>query len=123
MTPLSSRCSQSIGGAGSNVIYATALIIEEEQNDFEAIILACVQALLAEGRKRKQAAENNPNKRRYIFWDHSWAHESILANYLGPLPRFNGDNFTCMFRISRANYGMIRNVLYNSDLFCDSYDA
>jgi hypothetical protein len=106
------------------LLYAVAEVIEEEDAEFEALILEHARELLVNQRKRKRGGVGIRRKRRYIVWDRTRALESISADYLGPLPRFNADEFKRMFRVSRANYERIRNALCRSDpFFRDSYDA
>jgi len=58
------------------------------------------------------------------LWERTRALESIMDDYLGPIPRFNSDDVKRMLRISRANYDMICNILCNADpFFHDAYDA
>ncbi len=58
------------------------------------------------------------------MWDRARAHQCILEDYLGNVPRFNDVGFKQMFSVSHQKYDKIRNILCNSDpFFRDTVDA
>jgi hypothetical protein len=98
---------------------AVALVIEEEQRDFEMSLIREVAVMIVDGRKRRLADtdEGAMPKRLYVEWDRGRAHQFIMDDYLGEMPKFTEDGFKRMFRISRQNYEMIRMKLCLLDPF------
>lgn len=89
-----------------------SLLIEEEEREQTEELLRDSIVMFREGRKRRgEDTGDVPQKKKYVNWDRDRARQCIQDDYLGPVPRFNQDDFKRMFRVSRHNYEKIRNIL------------
>jgi hypothetical protein len=75
--------------------------------------------MLRESWKRKRQYEEGVGvrKKQYIKWDRERARQCIADDYLGAVPKFNTDEFKCMFRVSRNNCERIRIFVCGFDPF------
>jgi hypothetical protein len=81
-----------------------------------SVIAACLYS----GRSSKRGTvdvEAGIRRKKYIRWDRDRAKSSILDDYLGAHPSFGPEDFKRMFRVSRATYEQLRQVLCREDVF------
>jgi hypothetical protein len=99
---------------------AAAVILEEEENERASIMSEAIKTDLMALRKWQGSSRRHalvPKKRRYILWDRSHARCSIMADYLGELPRFSPDDFKRIFRVSRSSYHEFHSILCAGSVF------
>jgi hypothetical protein len=73
---------------------AVALVIEEEQHEFETSLIREVAIMIMDGRKRLGDTDEGAMPNRHnVEWDRGRARQSIMDDYLGEMPKFTEDGF------------------------------
>jgi hypothetical protein len=82
----------------------TSLLMEEEGRERMEALFRHSLVMFREGRKRRGGdTEGIACKKIYIKLDRDRARQCIQQDYLGPILRFNEDDFKWMFHVFSAN--------------------